>query len=146
MQKILTVLFSAFLIVISTSACESTSPVTYISDFRGMSPGIPPSGWVDNAPTAAFIKQPQREYNRDEKIFIGIRLRQKVTFTKFTFVSRSQSTETLIQTNDLGPFESGIQFPGINDPWRVPNTPGIYDLRLYIGEKVIASVAFNVID
>ncbi len=146
MRRHLIICLLAFLLAISTCACISTSAVTYISDFRGTSPGIPPSGWVENAPTISYVKQPKHEYNRGEKMFIGIRLKQKVTFTKYVFFSRSQSMETVIQTNDLGPFESGISFPGINNPWRVPNTPGIYDLRLYVGDSVIASVAFSVID
>jgi hypothetical protein len=71
-----------------------------------------------------------------------------VTFSKYTCFKRDTREETEIKTNN----ESGAYRPGLGqifilggrDGWPVPSEPGIYEFRIYMGNRIVASAVFEV--
>lgn len=76
-------------------------------------------------------------------LVISRQLKTEVTFSKFTFFNKAAGTEGEVESpGDLGPFKPGsAHFLG---PWEVPGEKGEYELRVYVGDEVVASALFNV--
>ncbi len=92
----------------------------------------------------------QEIFTPSEKMALGLsinqQLDQNITFSKYTFFNRKSGEETEIGVqDDLGPFEPGqvILIAWIN-PWPVPDEPGNYELRVYMGNEMVASAVFEV--
>ncbi len=70
-----------------------------------------------------------------------------VTFSRFALFDRQTSQETTL-TGDLGPFgpftDDALHTPQ-EGPWPVPDTPGIYELRVYQDSQIVASGLFEVV-
>ncbi len=66
-----------------------------------------------------------------------------VTFTKYTYFNTITHREQPVDYKpaDLGPFQPAQQYIG---PWPVPGERGIYELRVYLSEKIVASAIFVV--
>lgn len=93
----------------------------------------------------------QEVFDLGDKMFLGLviseQIANEVKFSRFTFFNKGTGTEEEIiaSPDDLGPFEPGRGFlTGFQNPWEVPDENGEYELRLYIGNEVVASALFNV--
>ena len=107
------------------------------------------SSWVQN-PSGPY-NDTIYSFNKGEEIYIYIQLESEletaVTFTKFTFYNKKTYTEEIVDltddyiSDDLGPFE-----PGRDNFWvaEVPYEDGEYELKIYLGERVVASALFDV--
>lgn len=119
--------------------------------------GIPPSAdWASGLPVNPHPANVQGVFSMVDKIFLGMRFApgKEVTFSKYTFLNKRTGEEVKIdwhQTGlgvgvppgDLGPFE-GQYFPFFDNPLWVPEEPGIYEIRAYLDDVVVASAVFEV--
>ncbi len=129
------------------------NPVTYIVVLRAR-PGdtaSPPGSFGVSAPTKPFPTGVQATMGPMEHFFIGLiinkNLEQPVTFSSYTLYRKTAQLESEIplQTDELGPLNPGaIYLIGIQNPWPVPADPGIYQLRVYAGTKVVAAANFEI--
>lgn len=75
-------------------------------------------------------------------------IKEPIIFSRYVLINRdtSNGTETSLP-GKLGPFGPRAR-DGIlqikEGPWPVPDQPGIYELRVYFGDNVVASAAFQV--
>lgn len=93
----------------------------------------------------------QGVFDAGDKMFLGLviskQIKNEVKFSRFTFFNKETGTEEEVRASpdDLGPFEpGGKHLLAFLDPWEVPNEDGKYELRVYIGDEVVASALFNV--
>jgi hypothetical protein len=150
---ILTLLLISLLILILLNGCFRTpGPIYYIQIFKA-NPMIPPSFGE-----GAFLRQQepypdiiQGTFSRDQAVFLGIviskEVRNRVTFSKYTFYDKNTKRETDItsQLEDLGPFEPGqITLVAFSHPWKVPEKPDTYEIRVYLEKRIVASALFDV--
>ena len=76
-------------------------------------------------------------------------LEKAITFSRYAFYSRetSQEAETALPSS-FGPFGPYPDDGGIRDinggPWQVPDKPGKYEVRVYLGDKIEGSAVFEV--
>ena len=132
---------------------SSAPPVAFIELFR-VRPGnaalVPPSFGL-GAPTNPFPSGVQGVLGPREKIFFGLTVNKEakgpVTFSSYTYYRETPSvkSETPLATDELGPFNPGeTPLVGIHNPWPVPTERGAYQLRVYLGDEVVASAIFEV--
>ena len=117
------------------------------------SPGEPPppGGWA-MTPSGAYPTDVQEVFQPGEKIMLGLSISDRsiggeITFSGFTFFNRGTGAEQAIDVSpgSFGPWETGSTFlVGYHDLWDVPFEDGEYELRVYAGDKVVASALFNV--
>ena len=93
----------------------------------------------------------QELFDPGEKMFLGLVISEQITnevkFSRFTFFNKDTGTEEKVATSsdDVGPFEPGRGFlTGFQKPWDVLDENGEYELRVYLGDGVVASALFNV--
>jgi len=96
--------------------------------------------------TVPFPTNIQETFNPGQEMLIGIKLDKRfnseITFSKVTLLHRETSEEVEIISHDLGPFEPGQVF--YLPYYSVPSKQGIYEVRVYLNQKVIASALFEV--
>jgi hypothetical protein len=155
-QRVAAIGCMMLILVISTAVAgcsRPTVPVTFIEVFR-VRPGesaAPPPSWTALAPTNPFPAGVQGVLGPREKIFFGLIInkdaKEPVTFSGYTYYRETPAvtTEVPLRAGEMGPFNPG-QTPlvGMKNPWPVPSEPGIYQLRVYLGGKVVASAIFEV--
>jgi hypothetical protein len=62
-----------------------------------------------------------------------------------TIINRWSGSFCIGDSNYLGPFNPGQILIAANpDFWRVPEQPDIYELRIYMGNDIVASALFEV--
>ena len=81
------------------------------------------------------------------EIIISQEEKKSVTFSKFTFFNKDTKNEVSIKTSDdFGPFASGTYILSyVDNPWTAPQEQGTYELRIYIGNDIVASAVFEVV-
>jgi len=111
---------------------------------------VPPGGWMFRI-TGPHPTEVQELFDPGEKINLGLvinrQIKDDITFSRFTFYNRHTGAEqeVVAAPRDYGPFDSdGEYFLGYKNPWQVPDEDGEYELRLYMGDELVASVLFNV--
>ena len=79
-------------------------------------------------------------------LIMSKRPKEKVTFSRYTFFNEATGEEVEIEDPDeLGPFWPGTeQFVALQNPWPVPSEPGMYEVRIYQDDKIVASAVFEV--
>ena len=92
----------------------------------------------------------QETFRSGSHMFPGIiitQLKKSVTFSRYTFYNKETGEELEIGLPaDLGPFASiSWNLIAQSNPWLVPSEPGIYELRVYLDEKIVASALFEVV-
>lgn len=135
--------------LIPVAGCAKTPEIV---DFIYISPEVtqPPSVIVPPGEHTPFPKEIQLTVSPGEKIFIilGIseNLEDSVTFTRYAYYNKETKQEVGIETaNDLGPFGAGADvLVGYSNPWPVPDQPSVYEVRVYLDKKVVASAVFKV--
>lgn len=150
-------LYFAFLIIVLlavsiTVSYLRTNPVRYIFlwSVPAGSPAPPPTGEWDIVPRNPHPPQSQAVCRPDESVAVLLVLDkfpgEDLYLSRFTFYSRTGKHEIEIPAgNNQGPYQPGeIITLGIPDPWPVPDTPGIYEFRAYLGSKIVASAVFTV--
>ena len=145
--------FVILLMAPPVSGCHQTSnPVSYISVFK-VRPGqraSPPPSWAADPPVAPHPTSVQAVFNPRDRMFLGLimskRPKEKVTFSRYTFFNEATGEEVEIEDPDeLGPFWPGTeQFVALQNPWPVPSEPGMYEVRIYQDDKIVASAVFEV--
>lgn len=118
----------------------------------GQDIGFPvPGGWERPQNPYPHPYGVQRVFSPNTRMFLGVsinpRYNASVTFSKYTFFSArtAEEREVGFSARETGPFEPGQQvFPAILSPWAVPNEPGVYEIRIYSGNEVVASAVFEV--
>ena len=102
-------------------------------------------------PTGPHPSKIQEVFDPRDKMFLGLVISEQITnevkFSRFTFFNKGTGTEEEIVASpgDLGPFEPGRgSLTGFQNAWEVPDENGEYELRLYLGDEVVASAHFNV--
>jgi len=141
------------LLALPVSSCHQTSnPVSYITVFR-VRPGklpLPPPSWGTDAQVVPYPTYVQAVFSPRDRMFLGLimskRPKEEITFSSYTFLNKATGEEVEIEaTNELGPFEPGTeQFVALQNPWPVPSEPGIYEVRIYQDDKLVASAVFEV--
>ena len=140
------------LLLIFCSSCKAES-ITVIRILKVQSEGTPVETsliWLSKTgphPTAM-----QQSFNLGDELMLGFIIdpdTKSITFTKYTYLNTTTQTETTIisDTEELGPFKSvGGDVVSVHKvgPWSVPFQQGSYELRIYVGQKVIASALFEV--
>ena len=138
--------------VVPLGGCSRT-PVTYIQVFKttsGTAAGVPPGTWAEGVPVRPRRTEVQAVFMPGDRIYLGIkidpRLSGNVTFSRYTFFNTAARQERPVEdAKELGPFEPGqVLLVGLPWGWPVPSAAGRYEIRIYVGEKVIASAAFDV--
>lgn len=133
-------------------ACSiGPGPVHHIRVFKAM-PKMPP--WFSDIlfldppePHPDFMQGP---FSPGDKMNLGLVIskenKEDITFSKYTFTNKRTGYEVEVgRPEDLGPFEPGqVRFIAYINPWLVPEQPDIYELRIYVGNDVVASVLFEV--
>lgn len=131
---------------------ETNDIVEVIRIFKAESPDYPPppGGWISMS-TGPHPSKIQEVFDPGDKMFLGLviseQIMNEVKFSRFTFFNKDTGTEEEIvaSPDDLGSFEPGRGFlTGFQNPWEVPDENGEYEVRVYLGDKVIASALFNV--
>jgi hypothetical protein len=89
-------------------------------------------------------------YHPGDKIFIILslseNLKDAVTFSRFTFYNQETKVEIDLPVPEgLEPFTPGqIWAVAFDDYWTVPDEPGNYELRVYVGKQEAISATFAV--
>jgi len=135
------------LLLLPVYGCQTPTPVKEIRLGKAVwleGPQPPPGVWL-SLPASPY-NDAVLLVNKSEEIIIIIELegeiKNPVTFTRFTFYNKETGTEEIIElSEDLGPLE-----PGESDRWetQVPYEDGEYELRVYLGKRIVAWALFNV--
>jgi hypothetical protein len=77
---------------------------------------------------------------------INGKLKSNVTFSRYTFLNKETGQEVDVGSpEDLMVWEPGqIALINFGDPWAVPDQPGLYELRVYVENRNVASAVFRV--
>lgn len=147
-------LLALLLLGLLTAGCTALSnPVSFVQLFKVQDggPAIPPPGpWAEGVPTQAFPTLVQIAVGRQDKMFAGIvvnrRLTHKITFSRYTFFNEATHVEEQLGAiSDLGPFVPGqVLLVGMPYGWNVPTTPGMFQFRIYVDDKIVATARFEV--
>lgn len=140
------------LVLIQVAGCsKSPAPVYFIQIFEASSV-LPPSFaegiWI--MPPDPNPEHVQEVLNSGDRIYIGLVInrdnKENITFSKYTFFGRDTGQEIEVGVpSESGPFQPGqIITVAFDNPWAVPEQPGIYELRVYMGDEVVASAVFEV--
>jgi hypothetical protein len=80
-------------------------------------------------------------------LFLDNQVKKSVTFSQYALFNRQTSQETTLP-GELGPFGPWPANGGLaqlrEGPWPVPDEPGVYEIRVYLGGSVINSIVFEV--
>ncbi|MDD5190495.1 MAG: hypothetical protein PHE50_05570 [Dehalococcoidales bacterium] len=137
----------------TTAATLPAMPINTIHIFNIDPYAVPPGGWVIHLPPYNFNSHPdgiQAKFAPGDTLALGLTMsyqfKEPITFTKYTFYNRKTGEEmTIGTTEDLGPFEPGdVTIVALSHPWPVPTQPGIYEIRVYLGDENVASGVFEV--
>jgi hypothetical protein len=129
---------------------QTTHTVERIFLFKWQQPQPPTGAIYATAPTNPYTNQVELTVYMNDRLFFFLRtshhIKNSITFTKFTYYNTTLKAETQMgSTSDLGPyFPDELYLVAFNDPWPVPETPGVYQLRVYVGNKVVAWALFEV--
>lgn len=111
----------------------------------------PPGGWEREPGSYPRSGAVLRTFHPGDKFFLGMRINPQfptnVTVSKYTLFNKGSGQEKEIGTSsrDTGSFEPGaILFPAIANLWAAPNESGIYEIRVYSNNEVVASAVFEV--
>ena len=142
------------LLLLTPAGCQVLAP-DVVEDIEIMkaSPGEPPptSGWAMRR-TGPHPAEIQQVFKPGETMMLGLVIKdqlfkREVTFSRFTLFNKETGIEEELKVSpgDLESYETGgIYLLGYPDPWDVPGEDGEYELRLYLGDKVVASALFSV--
>ena len=144
----------SLLLVASVVGCQQQAPdvIETIRIFKAGPPGSPPptGGWALQA-SEPHPTEIQEVFNPGDRMYLGLaigkRLVSEVTFSRFTFFNRVTGVEDKVYPapDDFGPFEPGQTFLlAFQEPWKVPDEDGEYELRVYMGNDMVASALFNI--
>lgn len=130
---------------------QTTHPVELIHLFKAQNESFFPGsgGWGTN-PTDPYPSRVQITFFFSDRLFFSLRtshhIKDAISFTKYTYYNTTSEIETQVgSSSDLGPFDpGGAYLVAFENPWPVPEEPGIYQLRVYVGEKVVAWALFSV--
>lgn len=149
----LPVLLVLILLTLGLPGCSSQSDVVeVIHIFKAQSPSYPPppGGWA-LMPTGPHPAAIQEVFDPGDKMNLGLvissQIKTDVTFSRFTFFNKGTGTEAEVESSpgDLGPFGPGSKVHlAFLDPWDIPSEAGEYEIRVYLGDEVVASALFNV--
>jgi hypothetical protein len=123
-------------------------PIDYIEIFKERQT-VPPSFGL-GAPINPHPEGIQETFSKDDRMFIGLVISEEnknnVTFNRYTFYNRETEQEKEIPKNDGSRlFKPGqITLVAFDDPWLVPEQPGIYEFRVYLDNEIVASAVFKV--
>jgi len=150
---VLCTLFVTIFLSTMTVGCQqkTTDIIQNITIFRWeFGDFVPPGGWTFHI-TGSHPTEVQELFDPGDKMNLGLvinrQVKDDITFSKFTFFNKETGTEEEVRAapKDYGTFEpSGEYYLGYKSPWEVPDEDGKYELRLYIGDEVVASALFNV--
>jgi len=111
---------------------------------------VPPGGWTFST-TGPHPTEVQELFDPGDKMNLGLvinrQIKDDITFSRFTFYNRQTGAkqEVVAALKDYGPYDpDGEYFLGYKNPWEVPGKDGEYELRLYMGDELVASALFNV--
>ncbi len=140
------------LVLIQVAGCSKAPPPVYFIQVFKARPVLPPSFaegiWI--MPPNPNPEHVQEVLNPGDKIYIGLVInrenKENITFSKYTIFGRDTGQEIEVGVpGELGPFEPGrIAEVAFDNPWAVPEQLGIYELRVYMGDEVVASAVFEV--
>jgi hypothetical protein len=141
------------LISILVSGCNtSPSTVDRIELYQVYDPqAVPPGGSLAD-PQKNPMPATVWDFPVGEKLYVGVRinksLKKDVTFTKFTILNPATSAEYEVGLpEELGPYEPGqIILLNYGDPWTLPSEKGLYQFRIYLGERIVAIALVSVVD
>jgi hypothetical protein len=150
-KYIITVLSICLLNVLMVGCNKPSEPIDGIFLYKASNERVVPPGYgltdPEMDPTPAIVW----EFKSSDKILLGIRLskdfKEEITFTKYTFFNKDNSEELNVGLpEELGPFEPG-QIPLINhrDPWTLPIETGHYELRVFLGERIVSKAFFDIV-
>jgi hypothetical protein len=140
------------LVVLQIAGCSrEPDPVYYLQVFKA-SQDIPPSFAVGiwEEPPMPHLDFIQEVLSPGDKIYLGLVInrenKKNITFSRYTFFNKRTEQEIEVgDADDLGPFEPGqILVVAHPDFWTVPEQPDIYELRIYMGNDIVASALFEV--
>jgi hypothetical protein len=144
------VLMIWLLFVLTVGCVKLPEPIDRIQLFKALDqPGIPTAGSLADSqkdPMPTIVQ----EFSSSDKIFFGIRLskdlEENVVFTKYTIFNKDTSTEFKIGLPEqLGPYEPAqVPLIAFEDPWTLPNEPGHYEFRVYLGNRIVSKALFNI--
>jgi hypothetical protein len=142
------------LFILSTAlviSCAPRSPVDAIYIFKARINQHVPSGEFSGAvnpnPHPEGI---QKTFSQGESLFLILSMRddlkENVIFSQYTFYNKETKIEVDTGSpEDFETWEAGqTNLVAFNKPWPVPDQPGIYELRVYLGKRIVASAVFQV--
>lgn len=143
-----------FGLILFGSGCSSQTPVLIdrITVMKEPRDHLLPTGYFgplpeEPIPQFGVVGAP---YHPGDKIFIILsvskNLKDAVTFSRFTFYNQQTKEEVDLPVPEgLEPFTPGQIFTvAFDDYWTVPDEPGNYELRVYVGKKEAISATFTV--
>ncbi len=141
------------LVLLAPVGCQQKTSdiIQNITIFKwGFGDFVPPGGWTFQT-TGPHPTEVKELFDPGDKMNLGLvidrQTKNDITFSRFTFYNRQTGAEqeVVAAPKDYGPFEpDGEYFLGYKNPWRVPDEDGEYELRLYMGDELVASALFNV--
>jgi hypothetical protein len=134
-----------------TGCSREHVPVYYIKVFKA-SQDIPPSfaAGIWEEPSMPHPELIQTVLSPGDKIYLGLVInrenKKNITFSRYIFFNKRTGQEIEVgNPDDLGPFEPGqILIVSHPDFWTVPEQLDIYELRVYMGNDIVASALFEV--
>jgi len=143
------------LVTLASVGCQQSTPdiVEVIAIFPAESGSPPPTGaW--GSPDVSANPHPervQRVFNLGDRMFLGLRISSKikenVTFSRFTYFNKETGEQIEVGSpSDLTrEWEPGqVALLAFNNPWPVPDESAGYQVRIYVGTRVVASANFEV--
>ena len=142
-----TVIIIVLLAVVSTYDYLRAAPVKAIRLFDSSNIGSNSLPLLTNK--SPYPKEVQRVLSPGDVILIGIIMDKfpgrSITFSRYCFYNQGTQQEKEIRSSEMGTFKSGQNFIiGNLDPLPVPVEPGIYEFRIYMGNRIVASAVFEV--
>ncbi len=141
------------LVLLAPVGCQqkTTDIIQNITIFKwGFGDFVPPGGWTFHS-TGPHPTEVKELFDPGDKMNLGLvidrQTKNDIIFSRFTFYNRQTGAEqeVVAAPKDYGPFEpNGEFFLGYKNPWQVPDEDGEYELRLYMGDELVASALFNV--
>ncbi|HEX9896904.1 MAG TPA: hypothetical protein VGA85_04485 [Dehalococcoidales bacterium] len=142
---------ATFMAVFPVGCHKTPSPVDIISIFKASPDKMPPKSFgMPGTPIDPYPTHVQQVFISGDTMFLGLGINNQpktdVTFSKYTSYSKTIGKETEIGLpTDLGPFEAhSLVLVAFENPWPVPDEPGIYEVRVYLGNEIVASAVFEV--
>jgi hypothetical protein len=149
MKKVAIVALLSLLLTSLAVGCVAPNPVDGIFVFKARPGQMVPTGEFAGTgnPHPSGV---QATFNPGDKMFIILsmseKLRSDVTFSRYAFFNEETGQEVNVGSpEDFKTWEPGqTDLVAFHNPWGVPDRPGEYKLRIYLGKRIVASAVFRV--